>query len=169
MAWLRSRALGARGRTQVRAAQRPWLQYSASASLPSIIGSGPRAPRPLIGRLSGGVHADWPRRAGLALSASSRPWRPSHPRSSRKCSRAAFGAAGSSVPTLQPKCDGVCWGEVAIYPADYRKQAETHSYGSHCSQRRRQARGQKGWCGSARYQHRQYLRASAINPKLRAE
>lgn len=42
------------------------LQSRTRAPLPSIIHHPPppRAPRPLIGRLSGGVHADWPERSG---------------------------------------------------------------------------------------------------------
>lgn len=58
------------GRAQLLSAQRHWLLSPKCAPLPSIIRSGPRALRPLIGRLSGGVYTDWPRHAGWAPSAS---------------------------------------------------------------------------------------------------
>ena len=67
-ACLRPRALGAREGTQTRATLG---SYSCSLlpqlPFPSIIRSGPRTSRPLIGQLSGGVHADWWRRADRAL------------------------------------------------------------------------------------------------------
>lgn len=57
----------------------PWLVLS------SLV---PRAPRPLIGHLSGGVRSDWPTRADPAASASLRRMR----------------APPRSRPSLQPGC-----------------------------------------------------------------